>query len=82
MELKEKKTRLFEMFNVSGTETFTDSIMRVIYSGDSSYYDKYVDLFPDLSKDELRSVWQFGILTAKKRNKIIQVIRLQNYVLN
>lgn len=69
MELKEKKTRLFEMFNVSGTETFTDSIMRVIYSGDSSYYDKYVDLFPDLSKDELRSVWQFWYSDRKEKKQ-------------
>ena len=69
MELKEKKNALFEMFNISETETFSDSIMRVIYSGKTSYYDKYVDLFPDLSKDELRSVWQFWYSDRKEKKQ-------------
>lgn len=60
MELKEKYKALVALFELGENETFAQCINRVVFSGKSHiYFDKYVELFPDLSVDELRSCWQF-----------------------
>ena len=60
MELKDKYKALYEIFEANVEESFSDVVMRVIFSPDASkYYDRYCDLLPDLSRDELRSCWQF-----------------------
>lgn len=47
MELKERKNAIFETFGLKENETFPDAMRRVVYSGDSSYYDKYLEFCPD-----------------------------------
>lgn len=69
MELKTKKNALFDIFGLKENETFPDAIRRVIYSGDSSYYDKYLESCPDLSKDELRSIWQFWYADREEKKQ-------------
>ena len=69
MELKEKTNAIFEILGLKDNETFPDAIRRVIYSGDSSYYDKYLEFCPDLSKDELRSIWQFWYADRKEKKQ-------------
>lgn len=60
MELKSKYKVLLRLFDATAEETFSDCIRRVLDSPSrNSYFDKYIETFPDLSKDELRSCWQF-----------------------
>ena len=60
MELKSKYKALLRLFDATAEETFSDCIRRVLNSPSrNSYFDKYIETFPDLSKDELRSCWQF-----------------------
>ena len=69
MELKERRNAIFELFGFNESESFTDGIRRIIYSGDSSYYDRYLESFPDLSKDELRSIWQFWYADREEKKQ-------------
>lgn len=60
MELKDKYAALKRIFEIRENETFSDAIMRVVSSSSSkTYYDRYCELLPDLSNDELRGCWQF-----------------------
>lgn len=60
MELKDKYQRLQDIFQKDSAESFSECIMRVVSSSNADeYYDRYCDILPDLSKDELRSIWQF-----------------------
>lgn len=60
MELKDRYKTLLKIFEAEESESFSDVLMRVVFSPKSSmYYDRYVEILPDLSKDELRSCWQF-----------------------
>lgn len=60
MELKEKYKELQTIFEIGPDESFSQGIMRVVMSPNADeYYDRYFDVLPDLSKDELRSCWQF-----------------------
>lgn len=60
MELKDKYQILQDIFHKDSAESLSECIMRVVSSSNADeYYDRYCDILPDLSKDELRSVWQF-----------------------
>ena len=60
MELKDKYKLLLQVFDAKDGETFSQTIERVLMSPRrNEYFDKYVELFPDLTEDELRSCWQF-----------------------
>lgn len=60
MELKDRYKALYEIFDAKENEDFSDVLMRVVFSPESfQYYNRYLELLPDLSKDELRSCWQF-----------------------
>jgi type I restriction-modification system DNA methylase subunit len=60
MELKDKYKLLLQMFDAKEGEHFSDTIDRVLQAKNrDEYFDKYIEVFPDLSKDELRSCWQF-----------------------
>lgn len=60
MELKDKFKLLKQIFNAKDDEHFSDTINTVLNAKNrDEYFDKYVELFPDLHKDELRSCWQF-----------------------
>ena len=60
MELKDKYKLLLQMFDAKEGEHFSDTIDRVMQAKNrDEYFDKYIEVFPDLSKDELRSCWQF-----------------------
>lgn len=60
MELKEKYKALQNALEIDSSESFSQGIMRVVTSSDAlKYYDRYCELLPDISKDELRSCWQF-----------------------
>lgn len=58
MELKDRYKALFEIFE-SENENFSDMINRVVFSDSIKYFDRYMEILPDLSKDYLRSCWQF-----------------------
>ena len=60
MELKDKFKLLLQMFDSREGEHFSDTIQRILNSPDrNTYFDKYLEVFDDLGKDELRSCWQF-----------------------
>lgn len=60
MELKDKYKLLLEIFESKESESFSETIMRVLLSSNrNAYFDKYKELFPNLKEDELRSCWQF-----------------------
>ena len=60
MELKDKYKLLLNIFEAKESESFSDTILRVLFSPNrNAFFEKYKELFPDLNEDELRSCWQF-----------------------
>ena len=60
MELKDKYKLLLEIFEAKESESFSETVMRVLFSPNrNALLDKYKELFPNLKEDELRSCWQF-----------------------
>lgn len=60
MELKDKYKLLHEIFSIKENEEFSEAIMRVVMASNAfEYFQKYLNVLPDLNKDELRSCWQF-----------------------
>lgn len=70
MELKDKFKQLLDMFDFREGEHFTETIRRVLNSpGRNTYFDKYVDVFDDLGRDELRSCWQFWFADREEKKQ-------------
>ena len=59
MELKDKNKAIRELLNIREGETFSDALMRNLVEKANETFSKYCELFPDLSRDELRGIWQF-----------------------
>jgi len=70
MELKDKYKLLRQMFNAPEDEHFGATIQRVLDSTERNrYYDEYLEVFPDLAKDELRSCWQFWFSDREEKKQ-------------
>lgn len=59
MELKDKNKAIQELLNIRENETFSDALMRNLVENANETFSKYCELLPDLSRDELRDIWQF-----------------------
>ena len=59
MELKDKNKAIQDLLNIREGETFSDALMRNLFENSNETFSKYCELFPDLSRDELRDIWQF-----------------------
>ena len=56
------------MFDAPEGEHFSDTINRVMNAKDrNAYFEKYLKVFDDLSKDELRSCWQFWFADRQEK---------------
>ena len=70
MELKDRYKLLRSMFDAPDGEHFGVTIQRVLDSPErNQYLDKYVEAFPDLSKDYLRSCWQFWFSDREEKKQ-------------
>ena len=70
MELKDKFKLLLQLFDFKEGEHFSDTIARVIDSPNrKEYFDKYIEVFDDLAKDELRGCWQFWFADREEKKQ-------------
>lgn len=58
MEIKDKYQKLLEIFE-NREEDFSQLLWHVVQTDGTAYFQKYIEVFPDLSVDELRFGWQF-----------------------
>lgn len=57
-EEKDKYKTLYEALGGKG-ESFSQLFWHIVQTEGTAYFEKYIEIFPDLSKDELRFGWQF-----------------------
>lgn len=70
MELKDKYKLLLNIFEAKESESFSDTISRVLFSPNrNAFFEKYKELFPDLNEDELRSCWQFWHADSEEKKQ-------------
>ena len=70
MELKDKYKLLLQMFDAKDGEDLSEIIDRVMNAKNrDEYFDKYIEVFPDLAKDELRSCWQFWFADREEKKQ-------------
>jgi len=59
MELKTLTDQFMEKIGIDSTANLPDVLMGAVLSGKVDVYEAYLEVFPDLSKDHLRQIWQF-----------------------
>lgn len=70
MELKDKFKLLLNLFDSKEGEHFSDTIARVLDSPRrQEYFDKYIEVFDDLGRDELRGCWQFWFADREEKKQ-------------
>ena len=70
MELKDKYQLLLKTFEAEEHENFSQVINRVLLSPKrNEYFDQYVELFPDITEDELRICWQLWHADRKTKKQ-------------
>lgn len=60
MELKELSAKILQLFGADSPQAFPQAVRDIVFSPNAtSYYDRYLELCPDLSVDWLQRIYQF-----------------------
>lgn len=70
MEMKELSRKVFALFGIENADNFTEAIRRALFSTEVLYYfDRYIELCPDLTVDWLQRIYQFYCSDRKEKKQ-------------